>query len=363
MNSLRKFIPPPTVHFSTFCFQGVIVIRHLNTSMGADFAQSVSHMSLRHFQLLLKVVTCVLSQPYGFNCKIIYIEGHKNKVADTLSRYYSSSSDKDLHYDDFVSADIRIDNLGENLPLSHAEEAWEMLFPNELHLVGVRIAAGSLNIERDLQADQLNPPNDCIGRRELSLADLVTLKENLQDLIETKDFLDKIQEGYSKQNAWKNILENPTLFPTFRVDTGFILHLNDLGKPQLVLPEVIHKGERIPGIMIKNAHIILGHLGFQKTLEYIQRYYWWSTMVKDTEKFISSCEICQTTKWTSQQMPGLLHQLPIPDTPWMSIRMDFVGPFPKSLNSNYLWGNCMLPYFTGTFSTYKNDYQCFGTHI
>src|SRR5258708_4923561 len=64
MNSLRKFIPPPTVHFSTFCFQGVIVIRHLNTSMGADFAQSVSRMSLRHFWLLPKVVTCVLSQPH-----------------------------------------------------------------------------------------------------------------------------------------------------------------------------------------------------------------------------------------------------------------------------------------------------------
>ncbi len=60
-------------------------------------------------------------------------------------------------------------------------------------------------------------------------------------------------------------------------------------------------------------------------------------MVKDIEKFISSCEICQTTKWTSQRMPGLLHQLPIPDTPWMSIMMDFIGPFPKSFNSNYLW--------------------------
>src|SRR5260370_23334669 len=231
MNSLRKFIPPPRVHFSTFCFQGVIVIRHLNTSMGANFAQSVSRMSLRHFQLLPKVVTCVLSQPYGFNCKIIYIEGHKNKVADALSHYYSSSSDKDLHYDDFISADIRIDKLGEDLPLSHAEEAQEMLFLNELHLVGVRIAAGSLNIERDLQANQLDPPDNHIGRRELSLTDLVTPKENLWDLIETKDFLDQIQEGYSKHSAWKNILENPTLFPMFRVDMGFILCLNDLGEP------------------------------------------------------------------------------------------------------------------------------------
>ena len=152
-------------------------------------------------------------------------------MADALSCYYSSSSNKDLHYDDFISADIRIDKLGEDLPLSHAEEAQEMLFINKLHLVGVRIATGSLNIERDLQANQLDPPNNHIGRRELSLTNLVTLKENLQDLIETKDFLDKIQEGYSKHSAWKIILENPTLFPTFRVDTGFILHLNDLGEP------------------------------------------------------------------------------------------------------------------------------------
>ena len=55
------------------------------------------------------------------------------------------------------------------------------------------------------------------------------------------------------------------------------------------------------------------------------------------EKFISSCEICQTTKQTSQWMPGLLHQLPILDAPWTSIVMDFIGPFPKSLDSNYLW--------------------------
>ncbi len=52
-------------------------------------------------------------------------------------------------------------------------------------------------------------------------------------------------------------------------------------------------------------------------------------MVKDMEKFISSCETCQTTKQTTQRTPGLLHQLPIV--------MDFIGPFPKSLDSNYLW--------------------------
>ncbi len=152
-------------------------------------------------------------------------------MADALSHYYSSSSNKDLHYDDYISADIRIDKLGEDLPLSCAKEAWEMLFLNKLHLEGVQIATGSLNDERDLQASQLNPPDNHIGRRELMLTDLVTLKGNLQDLIETKEFLDKIKIGYSKYSAWKNVLEKPVLFPTFKVDLGFILHMNDLGEP------------------------------------------------------------------------------------------------------------------------------------
>src|ERR1700691_5483951 len=40
----------------------------------------------------------------------------------------------------------------------------------------------------------------------------------------------------------------------------------------------------------------------------------------------------------SMQRPvGLLHLLPIPNRPWGSIGMDFVGPFPKSQGYDYLW--------------------------
>src|SRR6266446_3217287 len=64
---------------------------------------------------------------YGFKCDIVYVEGHKNKVADALSRYYKSSSDEDLNYDDFVSADVQIDKSGNDLPVSRVEEVEEML--------------------------------------------------------------------------------------------------------------------------------------------------------------------------------------------------------------------------------------------
>ncbi len=63
----------------------------------------------------------------------------------------------------------------------------------------------SFQDERDLQASLLDPPDKCLGRRELMLSDLVTLKGNLQDSIESEDFLRKIQIRYSEHSAWTNI--------------------------------------------------------------------------------------------------------------------------------------------------------------
>ncbi|KAG8680316.1 hypothetical protein FRC09_018334, partial [Ceratobasidium sp. 395] len=41
-------------------------------------------------------------------------------------------------------------------------------------------------------------------------------------------------------------------------------------------------------------------------------------------------------KGSSQKPQGLLHLLPIPDRPWGSIGMDFVGPLPESKGFDYL---------------------------
>jgi hypothetical protein len=181
------------------------------------------------------------------------------------------------------------------------------------------------------------PPDNRSGRSELTLADIVVPENSLRSVVEEGDFLSSVKEGYAKHAAWRGILENPEQFPKFKVADGLVSKLNDLGEPRLVLPDVIHKGERATGIAIQNAHEILGHLGFHKTLDYLRRYYWWSTMVRNVEKYVSSCETCQTTKRSTQRRAGLLHQLPIPEAPWSSISMDFVGPFPASLDYNCLW--------------------------
>ena len=68
----------------------------------------------------------------GFNCEIKYIEGCLNKVADALSRYYDTTSDEDLHYDEFAIADICLDRDTDDLPPKRIAEYKELLINSRL---------------------------------------------------------------------------------------------------------------------------------------------------------------------------------------------------------------------------------------
>ena len=59
-------------------------------------------------------------------------------------------------------------------------------------------------------------------------------------------------------------------------------------------------------------------------------------MSHDIELYCKTYSICATMKDTNSKPKGLLHSLLIPDRPWKSIGMDFIGPLPKLNNFNYL---------------------------
>jgi hypothetical protein len=90
-------------------------------------------------------------------------------------------------------------------------------------------------------------------------------------------------------------------------------------------------------IVIEQAHTILGHFGAQKTSDYICHWYWWPHISPEVDKYCETCGICQANKTSMQRPVGLLHPLPIPNRPWGSIGMDFIGPFPTSKGYDYLW--------------------------
>ena len=117
---------------------------------------------------------------------------------------------------------------------------------------------------------------------------------------------------------------------------------NNLSRDVICIsPKAIHKGKQLIKIIINHAHSIIGHFGQFKTSQYIRRiyirsYFWWPSMSHDIESYCKTCSICATSKDVNSKLTGLLHSLPIPDRPWQSIGLDFMGPLLKSNNFDYL---------------------------
>ena len=59
-------------------------------------------------------------------------------------------------------------------------------------------------------------------------------------------------------------------------------------------------------------------------------------MSHDIESYCKMYGTCMTSKDTNIKPTGLLHSLPIPNRPWQSIGLDFMGPLPKSNNFDYI---------------------------
>ena len=142
---------------------------------------------------------------------------------------------------------------------------------------------------------------------------------------------------YREDKLYSKILENPKAHVKFGVKEGLIFTKNNLSRDVIcVSPKAIRKGKRLIEIIIDHAHNIIGHFGQFITSQYIRRYFWWQFMSHDIESYCKMCGTHVTSKDANSKLTGLLHSLLIPDRPWQSIGLDFMGPLPKSNNFDYI---------------------------
>lgn len=72
-----------------------------------------------------------------------------------------------------------------------------------------------------------------------------------------------------------------------------------------------------------------GHVGRDRTLQLVTTSYFWPTLRRDVERFVSRCRTCQQSKGKSSNA-GLYLPLPIPTQPWTDVSMDFVLGLPRT---------------------------------
>ena len=95
----------------------------------------------------------------------------------------------------------------------------------------------------------------------------------------------------------------------------------------------------LPKLIMESEHDsrLAGHMGMDKTMELVDRNFYWPEMAKDFEDYGYSCEDCQKNKASRQERHGALHPLELSYTPWDAISMDFITELPKSDGCSTVW--------------------------
>jgi len=150
-------------------------------------------------------------------------------------------------------------------------------------------------------------------------------------------FLTDIKSGYEHHSLFAKVMKQPDQHTAFTLRDQLIWSRNRGGEQVLCVPSTKMGCQSLHGVIIDQAHMIVGHFGPQHTADYIRRWYWWPRIHHEVQKFCNSCQVCLKVKEDARPPQGLLHSLPIPTQPWQSIGMDFIGPFPEVDGYNYLW--------------------------
>lgn len=332
--------------------------------MGRKFTIVTDHKALEFFDSQKNITPrqtrwSEFLQPY--NATIKYVKGRLNKVADCFSRYYKRVQGE-LPMSEYANMDAKLDPEGDDLmpqrilelramklrknPKKRTDESrYPTLVADKVFKPPPEPRDQELAILEEF-AEQQSPQKVKTKPAERKMTLENEISGNLPDApldseIEnsSQGWIHSVYAQYKDDAFFKKIIENPDHYPNFeyRESTGCLWTVNRSLERVMCIPHGMFGERTLRELAISAAHAVVGHSGSDKTAAYLRRYYWWPGIGTDVDKFCASCQTCQTSKVAPQKPAGFLHTLPIPNQPWESVAMDFVGPFPKSSGFDYLW--------------------------
>ena len=123
---------------------------------------------------------------------------------------------------------------------------------------------------------------------------------------------------------------------------------------QLIVPD---EPELRTAILAASHDSVAGaHFGRDKTLANVRRCFTWHGLASDVDRYVTSCDLCQRNKPSQQLTPGLLMPLPIPERPATHWTQDAVTGLPTTKRGYnaiqvYVERFCKVKYFQPSRST------------
>ena len=99
---------------------------------------------------------------------------------------------------------------------------------------------------------------------------------------------------------------------------------------------IVPKNDALRTRLIRECHdsATAGHLGRDKTIEQMQRRFYWLGMATRVGEYVTTCDACQRNKPSQRLTPGLLMSIASPTRAGHTWTMDLITALPKSRSGN-----------------------------
>jgi hypothetical protein len=143
-----------------------------------------------------------------------------------------------------------------------------------------------------------------------------------------------IEESYVNDPHYANLLEqllvNPQVVPDHTVHSGIVRF-----KGEICIGATTDLRNKI--LIALHSSPIGGHSGIRATYQRVKRIFYWPTLKKAVENYVTQCSMCQRAKAEHCHYLRLFAPLPIPIMAWTFISMDFIEGLPKSSGKMSYW--------------------------
>uniref|UniRef100_A0A034WRX5 RNA-directed DNA polymerase n=1 Tax=Bactrocera dorsalis TaxID=27457 RepID=A0A034WRX5_BACDO len=152
-----------------------------------------------------------------------------------------------------------------------------------------------------------------IGKTTLDVGDWIySMQHQDKDI---RDIVEKLASGDKTTND------------EYKIENGRLYRKQKNNKLWVVPKSMRYK-------IVQSVHEKVKHLSTEKTLEELNKYFWFPRMRNFVKTFLKSCIECAYNKQRGGKIEGVYHYDEIEPVPFKTVHIDHLGPFPRSKKQN-----------------------------